>query len=134
MLTALTALALSPMLFDSGALFAETKAEAHIATTVSISICGNSKVQGEQLCDNEDLNGKTCQDFGYNYGELRCGLACDEFITDYCYNDLLKLEKGQDIITIKENNSFGNLLSRVVTTNIKISTFLYTSMLMGIWY
>lgn len=57
-----------------------------IESTVKISICGNDIREANEKCDRTDLAGKTCQDFGYSGGTLKCGIACDEFDLSSCYN------------------------------------------------
>jgi hypothetical protein len=51
--------------------------------TVGTSVCGNLlKEQGED-CDNTDLNGKTCENLGFDGGTLTCDIACS-FETASC--------------------------------------------------
>lgn len=48
-----------------------------ISATIKIVICGNNiKEEGED-CDTNDLNNKTCQNFGYIQGTLSCYPSCD---------------------------------------------------------
>ncbi len=35
-------------------------------------ICGNNKREGNEECDGSDLDGKSCNSFGYNSGTLKC--------------------------------------------------------------
>ncbi len=120
-LTALAALtALYFFFLSSGSItMAQT---ASIGGTVSIAVCGNNEKQGEQICDNRDLDGKTCQDFGYKYGELRCGIACDGFNFSSCYNDISELKK--DIVV---NNDKCNRRNRE-----QIFEFVYSQLLTGL--
>lgn len=48
-----------------------------IEATIEITICGNNIKEGEEDCDNSDLAGKTCQNFGYTQGTLSCLPSCD---------------------------------------------------------
>ena len=52
----------------------------------AVPICGdNIKNRQEELCDGSDLNGKTCQDYGYANGQgLSCKTDCSEFIITGC--------------------------------------------------
>lgn len=68
-----------------------------IIATVSISVCGNGVVEDGEVCDSTIVNGKTCADFGYQEGLLLCGLACDEYNTDFCSNEVEK------VLNIDEN-------------------------------
>lgn len=50
------------------------------ATTYSgDGVCGNGKVEGDELCDKTDLNKETCKTLGdglYSGGSLRCSSKC----------------------------------------------------------
>ena len=56
-----------------------------IETTIRISICGNNIIDGEEVCDGDDLAGETCQSRGYQSGNLDCNDSCDEFDVSGCY-------------------------------------------------
>lgn len=47
--------------------------------------CGNYIAEGSEECDNTDLRGKTCKDFGFDSGYLRCDKECRYDKTD-CTN------------------------------------------------
>ncbi len=55
-----------------------------ITATVSISICGNGVVEGGEVCDISNINNFSCNDFGYEYGELKCSISCDEYDVTNC--------------------------------------------------
>lgn len=57
-----------------------------VESTIKIAVCGNDIQEADELCDGTDLAGQTCQDFGFNAGNLFCGISCDEFDTSACYN------------------------------------------------
>lgn len=59
---------------------------ATVTATVSISICGNREIEGGEVCDTGDLGGMSCKDFGYDRGDLRCSISCQEYDLDYCYS------------------------------------------------
>ena len=54
------------------------------------NVCGNGAINAGEECDGNNLNQKTCSDFGYNRGTLRCttpdnvGNGC-KFDTSLCY-------------------------------------------------
>ncbi|MBU4601452.1 hypothetical protein L6307_02345 [Candidatus Parcubacteria bacterium] len=51
--------------------------------------CGNNiadSLAGE-ACDNSDLNGQSCADFGYSKGTLSCESDCLDYNTSSCCND-----------------------------------------------
>jgi hypothetical protein len=41
-----------------------------------VPVCGNNLTEGTESCDGTDLNGKTCQDFGFSQGTLSCKPDC----------------------------------------------------------
>ena len=84
------------LLVSNNGIFAQE--EASITATVSISICGNSEIEGGEVCDMQILNNLTCKDFGYEYGELSCCLSCDEYDFSNCSNSLE--ENEEDIKSI----------------------------------
>lgn len=48
------------------------------------AICGDSILNGAEICDGEDLGGTTCLDFGYGGGQPKCTFACDINIENCC--------------------------------------------------
>ena len=47
------------------------------STTMSEPICGNGELEGMELCDGDDLDGKVCADFPtYGGGALECAMNC----------------------------------------------------------
>ncbi len=38
----------------------------------NVVVCGDGKIEGNEECDSDNLNGKTCSDFGYDTGTLKC--------------------------------------------------------------
>jgi len=47
--------------------------------------CGNNIKEGLEICDGNDLNGKTCQDYGYSDPEtLTCNVNCLDFDVSGC--------------------------------------------------
>lgn len=47
-----------------------------LLTQGSFETCGDGTVNGYELCDNMDLQGLTCQDFGFVGGVLTCSSGC----------------------------------------------------------
>ncbi|MBL9101137.1 MAG: VCBS repeat-containing protein [Myxococcales bacterium] len=39
-------------------------------------VCGDGAAEGDEACDGADLGGKTCDDFGFQYGALQCTPGC----------------------------------------------------------
>lgn len=58
-------------------------ADAGIAQETS-EICGDGRVTGSELCEDEALQGTTCEDFGFKEGELRCAPSCAGFLVEKC--------------------------------------------------
>jgi len=46
--------------------------------------CGNDVIEGNELCDGQDLDGMTCASFGYDGGQLACAYDCRYFQTGNC--------------------------------------------------
>ena len=42
----------------------------------SQSVCGNNIKEGTEECDGQDLGGKTCQNLGFDTGNLKCSSQC----------------------------------------------------------
>ncbi len=64
-----------------------------LITSVKILlVCGDGKVEGLEVCDPGDppqfpvnVNGLTCQDFGWESGDLGCLPDCSDYDTSNCY-------------------------------------------------
>lgn len=41
--------------------------------------CGNSKMEGDEVCDGTDLGGVSCQDLGFSDGALACSADCASY-------------------------------------------------------
>lgn len=65
------------------ALSAETIKGIYAADTAGICRCGNGAVDFGEECDNLNLNGKQCADFGFSEGVLSCKNDC-KFDTSAC--------------------------------------------------
>jgi hypothetical protein len=48
--------------------------------------CGNNLIEGDELCDGADLDGRSCATLGFDGGQLGCALDCRTFLTDDCTN------------------------------------------------
>ncbi len=46
--------------------------------------CGNMVKDPDEVCDSDDLGGKTCHDFSYSGGTLMCSANCGSFNTSGC--------------------------------------------------
>lgn len=46
--------------------------------------CGNEVIDESEACDGSSLGGKTCGDFGYPDGHLRCNARCRGFLVGGC--------------------------------------------------
>jgi hypothetical protein len=51
------------------------------------SYCGDNDKDSNEVCDGTDLNGKTCESFGYDYGTLSCYSSCNGFSKSNCHCD-----------------------------------------------
>lgn len=48
--------------------------------------CGNGDVEANEECDGLDMNGRTCQTFGFTNGNLRCNIGSCRFDSALCYS------------------------------------------------
>jgi hypothetical protein len=48
-----------------------------IHSTVQVSVCGNSIVEGGEVCDTTNLGAHTCESLGYTSGTLHCASSCE---------------------------------------------------------
>lgn len=96
---------------------------ASITTTVSISICGNSVVEGGEVCDVRNLNTLSCKDFGYEYGELKCCISCDEYNISDCSNSSKEPELETEVIPeeVVEDDIKGEISKEVDITNSQVN-------------
>ncbi len=65
------------------------------------STCGNGVVDGDDVCDGDNLNGKDCVTEGFAGGTLVCAVSCAVFNTDAC-------TAGASEIVINEVTSAGD--------------------------
>jgi hypothetical protein len=56
--------------------------------------CGNGIVEGDEVCDGDDLDGEDCEELGYNGGELTCADDCMSFDVSACDGSMC----GDDMI------------------------------------
>lgn len=48
------------------------------------SLCGNTVIDGDEVCDTNDFDGQTCATMGFEGGSLDCNDTCDTIITSGC--------------------------------------------------
>ena len=62
-------------------------------------LCGNNVVDPGEECDGDDLQGMSCDDFGYYFGELACSDECT-FDTSSCFgfcgDGVAHLDQGEE--------------------------------------
>lgn len=46
--------------------------------------CGNNRIDKYEICDGNNLNGKSCTALGFNYGILRCVPQCSSYDASSC--------------------------------------------------
>jgi hypothetical protein len=46
------------------------------SSTGGAGVCGDGTAEGDEACDGADLGGKTCDDFGFQFGALKCAPGC----------------------------------------------------------
>lgn len=47
--------------------------------------CGDGNIDAGEVCDNKNLNGRDCEDEGFEEGDLACSADCRTFDTSDCY-------------------------------------------------
>lgn len=52
-------------------------------TSITVTVCGDSIIEGNEDCEGSDLNNQTCQTLGYDSGTLACSANCT-FDTSGC--------------------------------------------------
>ncbi len=82
--------------FGEGALACKTDCSGYDTSDCSpAETCGDDKVNGTDVCDGNDLDGKSCTDFNYSDGTLACLANCSDFDLSKCTG---KIECGNDKI------------------------------------
>ena len=78
-----------------------------------ILLCGNNKIDGEEVCDGLNLREKTCQDFGFQEpGGLKCSKDCKSFDTSQCSGSTLACGNGvleKDLGEECDGEDFGDI-------------------------
>ncbi|MEM9461723.1 MAG: hypothetical protein AAGF11_46600 [Myxococcota bacterium] len=69
----------------SGTTEASTGSTTVDPTTGEIQICGNNIIEGDEVCDLNQLNGETCASLGNQGGVLGCLLTCEGYNTLGCF-------------------------------------------------
>lgn len=54
-------------------------------TTGIPTVCGDNVIEGDEVCDLNQLGGETCLSLGYEGGILGCNLNCDDYNILGCY-------------------------------------------------
>jgi len=49
--------------------------------------CGNGTLEGEEVCDQDEFGGASCQDEGFSFGALVCADDCASWDSSGCNND-----------------------------------------------
>ena len=75
--------------------------------------CGNGIIDYGEVCDGNNLNGKTCESLGYDAGTLYCCSNCSNFRLSNCYNITRSCNDhdsyaGDEQYYIASNTSFGS--------------------------
>jgi hypothetical protein len=46
--------------------------------------CGNDIIEYGEVCDGADLDGETCEELGFDGGDLSCAVDCSAYVEDAC--------------------------------------------------
>lgn len=68
-----------------------------VSSTGEVTICNNNILEGDEVCDLNQLNGETCASLGYQGGVLGCLLTCQD------YNLLGCFICGNEVVDIAED-------------------------------
>jgi hypothetical protein len=74
-------------------------------------ICGNNIVEENEVCDNLNLNEKTCLDFDFDFGELICNEDCSDYIFDDCVKEEIIEEVEEICNSCNDCDTFFSLCS-----------------------
>lgn len=81
-----TELLLSPYYYTTSNISVRITYPIPTPENVSQGICNNIIIEPGELCDGNNLNNKTCVDFGFAFGNLSCCSNCTRFDFSQCYN------------------------------------------------
>jgi subtilisin-like proprotein convertase family protein len=79
------------------------------------SVCGDGVVEGEEVCDGDDLDGETCLSLGYAGGTLRCSSHCGGFRVRGCIAPSIEVAKTNLGLAIPDNAYDGSIESMTCT-------------------
>ena len=88
-----------------GDIFAQ---ETDVSATVKTSVCGNGVTEGDEECDNHNLNQTSCSDLGYQGGSLLCSPAC-EFDISRCGPPIPTATLTPTLVTTTPANDENNM-------------------------
>ena len=54
------------------------------SSTGPVYECGNGIIEGDEVCDGEELGGEDCLSRGFDGGELACAVTCTGYDTSGC--------------------------------------------------
>lgn len=54
----------------------DSNSRGESSSTGGAGVCGDGTADGDEACDGADLGGKTCDDFGFQFGALKCTPGC----------------------------------------------------------
>jgi hypothetical protein len=76
--------------FNSGNLSCNNcQIDYNACTNVALQVCGNGILEGTEQCEGTNLNGRTCESYGYTGGKLGCNNC--QLVTKACTNEVALL-------------------------------------------
>ncbi|MCX4241523.1 hypothetical protein [Paraliomyxa miuraensis] len=54
------------------------------SSTTDVQTCGNGMLDGDEVCDGDELSGETCASQGFDSGQLACAADCSGYDTRAC--------------------------------------------------
>ena len=91
----------------SGNIASETRSII-IDTNYVPSVCPNNVKEGNEVCDGTDLAGKTCLNFNYTGGILKCKSDCLGYDTSMCTSSTPSLNL---VVNIKSDDTISDLIA-----------------------
>lgn len=77
----------NPLCCEQQWVFECAEAAAELCPSCALpGFCGDGIINGDEVCEEDDLDGQTCEGLGYDNGTLGCGSRCVAFDESNCGN------------------------------------------------
>lgn len=94
------------------------ESSSDVNATVNIGVCGDGVIESNEECDEGNLGGKSCTDFGFSGGNLSCDIACS-----WNYSNCNVLSINPNNVTVNEpvaakTNFFTSLINKITLPDV----------------